>query len=112
MREKLLTLTKKDFRVDTYRGSGPGGQHRNKTDSCVRITHTASGISASCCSHRRQAKNKREAFVKLAKDKQFLAHIKAQATGVAQAVDEAMQEHNILTEVWDNDKWIKTETLA
>jgi protein subunit release factor A len=56
----------KDFRVDTYRGTGPGGQHRNKTDSCVRITHLESGLVASCCQHRSQTRNKREAFRKLA----------------------------------------------
>jgi len=111
MREKLLTLTKKDFRIDTYRGSGPGGQHRNKTDSCVRITHPLSGRSASCCKHRSQARNKKEAFIKLVKDKQFLSYIKAQATGIAQAVEEAMQEHNILTEVWENNEWKIAKTL-
>jgi protein subunit release factor B len=39
--------SRKDFRIDTYRGSGPGGQHRNKTDTCVRFTHIPSGLVAS-----------------------------------------------------------------
>jgi len=42
-KELLFSLTKKDFKVETFRGSGAGGQHRNKTDSAVRIKHPASG---------------------------------------------------------------------
>lgn len=67
MKELLIGLTRKDFRIDTFRGTGPGGQHRNKTDSCVRITHIESGINASSCSSRSQHDNKKEAFQKLAK---------------------------------------------
>ena len=65
-REILFHADASDFRVDTYRGTGPGGQHRNKTDSCVRITHIASGLVASCCETRSQAQNKKIAFAKLA----------------------------------------------
>jgi protein subunit release factor A len=66
-REVLFHASAKDFRVDTYRGTGPGGQHRNKTDSCVRITHRESGLVAACCETRSQATNKSIAFAKLAK---------------------------------------------
>jgi protein subunit release factor A len=76
MTETLFTATRKDFRVDTYRGTGPGGQHRNKTDSCVRITHIATGLVASACDSRKQAQNKKTAFEKLAK--LILAHVKEQ----------------------------------
>lgn len=65
-RELIATYTRKDFRVDTFRGTGPGGQHRNKTDSCVRITHIASGLVASACDHRSQHVNRKTAFHKLA----------------------------------------------
>jgi peptide chain release factor 1 len=74
--ETLFTATRKDFRVDTYRGTGPGGQHRNKTDSCVRITHIATGLTARACTSRKQAQNKKTAFEKLAK--LILAHVKEQ----------------------------------
>jgi protein subunit release factor B len=66
MRETLFHAEAKDFRVDTYRGSGPGGQHRNKTDSCVRITHKESGLFSSACESRSQGQNKKAAFRKLA----------------------------------------------
>ena len=48
------------------RGSGPGGQKRNKTDSCVRITHISTGLSEFCCDTPSQHKNRASAFKKLA----------------------------------------------
>lgn len=65
-REPILSLTKKDFRVDTFRSGGKGGQHQNKTDSGVRITHLETGISSESRSHKSQAQNKKVAFRKLA----------------------------------------------
>lgn len=61
-----LHLTRSDFEVEWFSGSGAGGQHRNKHQNCCRITHTATGIRAQCTAHRERTRNQHEAFYVLA----------------------------------------------
>lgn len=111
-KEKILSLTKKDFRIQTFKSGGPGGQHQNKTDSGVRIIHRDSGAVAESRSDRSQYRNKRIAFNKVLKTTTFKLWLNRRVfeiTGgktLEQRVDELMKPESIKVEGKDEKgKW-------
>jgi len=111
-KELLLTLTKKDFRVDTFRAGGKGGQNQNKRDTGVRITHRVSGIAVESRSERSQLQNKKLAFRRLCDNKKFKNWLKIEslhAEEIHKRVDEAMDLKNLETETFINGEWVLKE---
>ncbi len=86
-----IEILEKDLRVDTYRASGAGGQHVNKTDSAVRITHLPTNIAVQCQVDRSQLKNRVEAM-KLLKSK--LYELELQKKKSLQQVNEDSKSDN------------------
>jgi protein subunit release factor A len=114
-KELLFSLTKKDFVVETYKGSGPGGQYRNKTETGIRITHPPSGAVGQSCDERSQLQNKQTAFERLVKSPKFQKWHKvevAKRTGATalleQEVDRSMSPNNLRVESVDPDtgRWV------
>lgn len=114
-RELLFSVTKKDFRIDTFRAGGKGGQKQNKTSSGVRVPHIESGAVGESREHRSQLQNKRLAFRRCVESDTFkkwhkrkcaeLMEVKAR---VEDEVERMMHPKNLKIEVKDEQgRWVE-----
>lgn len=101
----LFSVTRKDFRVDTFRAGGPGGQKQNKASSGVRITHLESGAVGESRDERSQAQNKKKAFYRLVESPRFQAWLKRKA---AECMLSEADRREIEKKV---DNWLREEYL-
>lgn len=109
-RERVLSVTLADCDVQTFRGSGAGGQNRNKRDTGVRIIHRASGARGESCEERSQLQNKRTAFTRMANTKEFrdwVRDVAGDQGALLAAVERDMWPVNLKTEVRENGKWVQ-----
>lgn len=104
-KEVLFSVTAADCRWDYFRGTGKGGQKRNKTESGVRCTHLDSGAVGQSDDTRSQHKNKRTAFKRMAASAQFKSWHRRQVAKhlgeeqrIKDAVDAAMAPGNLNVE--------------
>lgn len=115
MKELLFSVTAADCRFDYMRGTGPGGQKRNKTESKVRCTHIASGAVGESDETRNQGQNKQRAFLKMAESKTFkdwhrleIAKRLGQLNDIEERIDESMNEKNLRVEVKSPEgRWVE-----
>lgn len=111
-RKPLFSVTIHDCRVDTFRSGGKGGQHQNKTESGVRVTHHPSGAVGESREERSQHLNKRNAFRRMAETDRFQLWAKRRASElqcgktIEEKVDEQMSPEHLLVEVRDEQgRW-------
>lgn len=112
-KEVLFSVTAADCDWEYMRGTGPGGQKRNKTESKVRCTHRASVAVGESDLTRDQHKNKRIAFVKMSETKEFKAWHKmecARRMGLLAEIEDRVEyemSHNVRVEGKVDGKWVE-----
>ena len=114
-KELLFTVTKNDCRFDYYRGSGAGGQKRNKTSNCCRCTHIASGAVGKSEEGRSKDQNTKRAFRRMYETNEFqrwaeveAARVTGKLKEIEDAVDKSMEFVRVEIKS-EEGKWIKDD---
>lgn len=115
-RDLILSVSIHDCVVQTYRGSGAGGQNRNKRDTGVRVIHPPSGARAESCEERSQLQNKRTAFLRMVETPAFRAWLSAVCNGrktpreLEAEVEESLADpRNLKVEALTGNGWIEID---
>ena len=115
MKEKLFSLNKKDFTIQTFQSGGKGGQHQNKTDSGVRIIHNDSGAVGESRNFKSQLQNKKTAFKRLTDTPKFKLWVNKRVYELTikddfkEYIEADTKPWNIKTEINENGKWVQTK---
>ena len=107
MRDLILSVTKRDLRIEMMRGSGKGGQNRNTRDTAVRITHTDSGAVGYAEDERSQAQNRKLAFRRMTETETFKTWLRTEVA--RRSVDEARIQRKV--DDWLRPKFVRMETM-
>ncbi|OGP94869.1 MAG: hypothetical protein A2Z19_06575 [Deltaproteobacteria bacterium RBG_16_54_18] len=94
-RTKKNLFSRDEVRVETFKSSGPGGQHKNKRETAVRLRHLPSGITVLATEHRSQAKNKALAFYRL--EMRLRSARKKKKARIPTAAPHALKESVLMT---------------
>lgn len=108
MRERVMTLTRDDFRWDYFRAGGKGGQPQNKLSTGVRCTHPPSGAVGEARDARSQLENRRAAFKRCVESDKFRKWIRLQSlelSSIENMVDKQMQDQYLKIEHKENGLW-------
>jgi protein subunit release factor B len=108
MSEPVLSLTRDDFRIDWFSGSGAGGQNRNKVKAACRVTHIASGAQSECQEERLASQNFKKAFTRLVEKPTFKVWLNKALVdhdAIERKVRAWMAPTNLRTEVQENGRW-------
>jgi protein subunit release factor A len=111
MKQRILSVTKDDFEWQFFRGSGAGGQNRNKRDTACRCIHRPSGAVGESQDERSQAQNRKTAFLRCVKSNTFQAWLRATSAAIAvghesieKQVNETMRPENLRVEYFTPEK--------
>lgn len=111
MEKKIFKVTKDDFDVSWFSGTGAGGQHRNRHMNCCRLKHKDTGIIKTGQSHREKQANQSEALNSMAEDPRFKSYCQIKLSElekgktIEEEVNEMLSLENLKIEVKENGKW-------